>query len=146
MIKFIRFIFIFITVICICSCNGNQNQNQRQMPEIKKTSQEGTYLTEITIDNNTCEYVVLYRCGQIIGMSHWTHCKYCNKHTINVMTNDCGELIISYSGKEVSGDVMNDIREYIHNYSTNEIKTDYFKEHFNSRYHLKNCNFNYNIN
>lgn len=142
--KFIGFIFIFVTVICICSCNGNQNQ--RQMPEINKTSQEGIYLTEITIDGNTCEYVILDGYAQIIGMSHWTYCKYCNKHTINVMTNDCVELIISYSGDEVSVDVMNDIREYVHNYSADETKTDNFKEHFNSRYHLKNCNFNYNIN
>lgn len=140
--KFIGFIFIFITVICICSCNENSNQP----PEIKKTSQRDTYLTEVTINSNTCEYIVLYHCSRMIGIAHWTYCKYCSEHTINIITNDCVELVISYSGKEVSVDVMNDIREYIHNYSANEIKTNYFKEHFNSRYHLKNCNFNYNIN
>lgn len=141
-----KFLILFISVICFCSCTFNGS-----FPKSNSTEQIGVSLVELCINNDTCEYIVYEPTVYRGCMSHWTKCKYCaarnnvKQNELKVLTKDCVEVTIYYTGNEIYIEKLNDIRSYFHDYLISEVNTEEFEDNFYQTFRLENCKFDYNI-
>lgn len=138
-------------ILCICCitmlCSCNNTGHDKRYPKHIEGEQLGVSITELSINGDTCEYIVYYR-GSSIGMDHWTKCKYCNKNhqnKIDVITSDGVNISIYYTGDELSIDTKNEIRKYFHNYTIGDVNAEDFEDNFYNTFNIKNCKFDYNI-